>query len=220
MMLGLLLFSNLTLAWAAPSIQSLSKELYSIHPYTFFCQHPFDSDFKVMARNCDTCPAQPRSIKWMKVVPSQRLARHKTCYEYKICINRKGQPFRGLTCCRQKDPHFVAMEQDLHNLVPEDPRLVLLNKGYQLVEESVGPIGFICNARVDHKAKTFHPPEQSRGAIARTYLYMQDTYQLALTHEERELFMKWHMQYPPSTWEKERNTEIYALQNKRNRWVG
>lgn len=218
--LAMLVMASLSQSFAAPSINSLSKELYSIHRYTFFCDHPIDHNFTLMVRDCDTCPPQSRPIKWMKVVPTQRMARHKTCYEQKICMNRKGEPFRGITCCRQKDSHFNAMEKDLHNLAPEDPRLARLNNGYRLVEDRVGPISFICDVRVDHKTKTFHPPAHSRGPIARTYLYMQDTYRLSLSVEERELFLKWHFQYPPSEWEKERNLEIYALQNKRNHWVG
>ncbi len=41
--------------------------------------------------------------------------------------------------------------------------------------------------------------------IARTYFYMSDRYGLRLSKQDRQLYNAWHKQYPPQTWERQRN---------------
>lgn len=213
------LLLSFTTVKAAPSLRALSQDIYSLHPYTLFCQYPLADDFTLMVRACDLCPPEARKVKWMNIVPAKRLASGRLCHEHKICLDRHGKPYRGLRCCRKKDEKFIAMEHDLHNIVPEDPRLARLNIGYTLIDNQPSNMAFVCDVRIDHKTKTLQPPPQSRGQIARAYLYMSDHYQLELSEQERALFLKWHTQHPPTAWEQEKNIEIFAHQNTRNHWV-
>lgn len=44
-----------------------------------------------------------------------------------------------------------------------------------------------CAMKVDFKAKLAEPPARARGAIARTYFYMRDQYQLKLSRQQTQL---------------------------------
>jgi len=65
---------------------------------------------------------------------------------------------------------------------------------------------------IDRQLRIAYPPERSRGLIARTYLYMQATYGLALTPEQQTLYQEWDERYPKSDWEITRETKIAQLQ--------
>ena len=197
----------------------LAAEIYETHPFTFFCETPIEDDFTVLSRNCDLCPLQNTKVKWMQIVPSRKLAQGRACYEAQICKTSTGKSFKGLTCCRATDHDFNQMEADLHNIAPEVPNLKYLNDHYSIKALQVSNTPYLCDLKVDASAKYILPPAQSRGAVARTYLYYNQKYQLPLSEEEKSLFTQWHYAYPPTPWEKERNAQIYALQGSYNPWI-
>lgn len=46
-----------------------------------------------------------------------------------------------------------------------------------------------CAMKVDFKEKVAEPPARARGAIARTYFYMRDQYNLTLSRQQTQLLM-------------------------------
>ena len=58
-----------------------------------------------------------------------------------------------------------------------------------------------------------------RGAIARTYFYMRDRYQLNLSRQQTQLFTAWNKQYPVTAWECERDERIAKVQGNHNPYV-
>src|SRR5690606_30548873 len=54
------------------------------------------------------------------------------------------------------------------------------------------------------------------GQIARIYFYMHDYYQLPLTAQEQQLYLRWHQQFPVSQWELERDRRIARLMGHNN----
>jgi deoxyribonuclease-1 len=76
-----------------------------------------------------------------------------------------------------------------------------------------------CHFYIDKKNKLVEPAPHLRGMIARTYLYMRDTYQLALAGDELRLYQAWHQQYPVTEWERERNNKIKEIQGKKNPYI-
>ncbi len=52
------------------------------------------------------------------------------------------------------------------------------------------------------------PPEHSRGAVARTYLYMHERYGLRLSDQDRQLYEAWHRMYAVGAAERRRNQDI------------
>lgn len=206
---------------ASPKSESINqaKEIFQTNPFTFFCEKPIDEDNTIYARFCDTCPIEATKVKWMDIIPNKRLAQGRLCYTEPLCINTTGKRYKGIGCCRKIDNLFVEMESDLHNIVPEEPLLSRLNNK-SIIGEVAGTKGqYICDLRYNYKAKTIQPPPHSRGMLARTYLYYESAYGLVLEPEEKQLFLQWHYEFPPTEWEKERNTQIYALTNHLNLWV-
>lgn len=70
----------------------------------------------------------------------------------------------------------------------------------------------------------FYPPPQSRGAIARTCLYMMDQYPV-INHIIREKVLKysildeWNEEYPVEDWEKIRAINIYLKGYPLNKFI-
>lgn len=207
-------------------IASSLTDIYKNHRQTFFCDIPFSAQQKVDFQACEKCPHVSTSIQWIPLVTSQHMAQHLRCYQEKICIHPKnGQRFKGLSCCKKTNETYQHMQQDLHNRVPEIAFFKQQRKEYRfgiIPSENLSPADYKhgnCHFYIDKKHKRIEPAPQIRGIIARTYLYMQDTYQIMLTEEERRLFLHWHQHYPPSTWERERNQKIYTLQGNSNHYI-
>lgn len=57
-----------------------------------------------------------------------------------------------------------------------------------------------CEMVVDFKDRKVQPPKNSRGAIARTYLYMHDRYEFRLSKSQERLLRVW-AEYPVSDWD-------------------
>lgn len=63
------------------------------------------------------------------------------------------------------------------------------------------------------------PQDISKGELARSILYMHDTYNLPL-HGMKEMLIRWHESDSMSNLEKKRNTAIYNIQGTKNHWIG
>ncbi|MNR54578.1 Extracellular deoxyribonuclease precursor [compost metagenome] len=73
---------------------------------------------------------------------------------------------------------------------------------------------------VNFKQKTAMPPERTRGAAARIYLYMADRYRLRLSKLDRRVYEAWNRQYPISEWERWRNQANACAMGWGNPYVG
>ncbi len=199
----------------APKKQSTEKallQIYNTHRQTFFCEESFSTKGHTHK--------EQTKIKWMSLVSSKEYAKNLLCYQEKICINKNGETFKGLRCCDQQDPVYQRMKKDLHNLVPELPLLKKQrgNHHFGLCLES-GEIIKGCQIKLDKKNKTIEPSEALRGMIARTYLYMAQTYPFTLDEKEKALYLAWHQAYPPTPWERERNRRIKEVQGNGNPYI-
>jgi deoxyribonuclease-1 len=194
--------------------------IYEAHRYSFFCDQPFFSNGEVSIQNCKHCPSIKSLITWMPIVSQRELAKTKMCFQEKVCVNRKGLRFKGVRCCQEIDENFQRMNKDLYNYVPELNIFIKQRGNYHfgLIPQNEHPAKG-CHFYVDKKNKIVEPAPQLRGIIARTYLYMRDTYQLALTSDELRLYQAWHQQYPVTDWERERSDKIKAKQAKGNPYV-
>lgn len=76
-----------------------------------------------------------------------------------------------------------------------------------------------CAMKVDFKEKAAEPPARARGAIARTYFYMRDQYNLTLSRQQTQLFNTWDKMYPVTDWECERDERIAKVQGNHNPYV-
>lgn len=194
--------------------------IYKSHRYTFFCDQSFDGNGEASIQHCKNCPFIKNRIVWMSIVPESALVKNKMCYLEKLCVNNSGVRFKGVRCCLEIDEQYKRISRDLYNYVPE---LNFFKK-----QRSHYHFGFIsdkertrqdCQFYIDKKNKIVEPAPHLRGMIARTYLYMRDTYQLPLTSDELRLYHSWHHQYPITEWERERSDKIKAIQGKGNHYI-
>lgn len=195
-------------------------EVYQNHRLTFFCEQPFSEFGLVPIQHCTHCPTTPVRIQWMPIVPLEKQSSHLLCYKEKLCINGQGRAYKGLRCCKEQDRFFSKMTVDLHNLVPELPFLKKQRRQYSFGLAVKPPSkNWLCQVFIDQKHKIIEPKAEIRGMIARSYLYMRDTYQLPLSSDELALFQEWHQEFPPSQWERERNVRIAKIQGNLNPYI-
>lgn len=112
------------------------------------------------------------------------------------------------------------MESDMHNLQPAVGE-VNGDRGNFMYSQWNGGEGQYgqCTMKVDFKDKIAEPPARARGAIARTYFYMRDRYQLNLSRQQTQLFTARNKQYPVTARECERDERIAKVQGNHNPYV-
>lgn len=112
------------------------------------------------------------------------------------------------------------MESDMHNLQPAVGE-VNGDRGNFMYSQWNGGEGQYgqCTMKVDFKDKIAEPPARARGAIARTYFYMRDRYQLNLSRQQTQLFTARinSTRSPPR--ECERDERIAKVQGNHNPYV-
>ena len=104
------------------------------------------------------------------------------------------------------------MQSDMYNLVPAIGAVNALRSNYNFrpLPEASSDFGS-CDMKIeDQKAE---PPAQSRGAIARTYQYMEATHpRYRMSRQQQQLMAAWDRQYPVTPFECLRAKRIEALQ--------
>lgn len=219
LLLILILFCNLSVSSASLKKQQVNQlfDIYQTHHFTFFCEQAFQSDGYLILPRCKSCPNTPSKIQWMPIVPLQRLASPLSCYRDKPCLDKSGKRYGGLRCCQKTDPFYIRMSSDLYNYVPENPTISRLRGQYVFSEfQDVEHSHSGCHFYIDRKRKRLSPAPNTRGIIARTYLYFHQQYQLSLSQEELNLFKRWNQAYPISEWERKRSQLIFEQQDTIN----
>ncbi len=198
--------------------KDLLREVYREHPTSFYCGCDFHYEGKKLVPDLNGCGYQIRKetqrvraerIEWEHVVPASTLGSELACWQDG---GRKG--------CRG-DEDFHTLEADLHNLAPAIGEVNGDRSNYQFGywHTDLGAFYGTCEMKVDFKGRQAHPPQRSRGAIARTYLYMQDRYNIQLSQREQELFQSWNDAFAPDAWECTRNEQLTRLQGNDNPFV-
>ncbi len=187
--------------------------IYAERPLDFYCGCRFEGNRIDLA----SCGYEPRKqlkraerVEWEHVVPAWVIGHQRQCWQD-----------GGRKTCERSDPVFRKAEADLHNLVPVVGEVNgdRSNYGFGMLPQKPHQYG-ACPFVVDFRQRTAMPPEQTRGAIARIYLYMSQRYGLRLSKQDRRLYDAWSRQYPVSEWETWRNRRIACVQGHANRFVG
>lgn len=213
-----LLFVNSTLAEPLNFLQA-KKQLKALykgeHQTSFYCGCDFIYQGKKLIPELSSCGYQVRKqqkrasrIEWEHIVPAWAFGHQRQCWQN-----------GGRKACK-KDNEFRLMEGDMHNLVPAIGEVNGDRSNYRFSDWQGFPKQYgQCDMVVDFKGKKVQPPEISRGAIARAYLYMSQQYSLKLSKQERRLYQAWNKQHPPSRWECRRNQLIEEIQGNRNPFI-
>lgn len=187
--------------------------IYAERPQDFYC------GCRIQGRAIDlrSCGYQPRRqprraarVEWEHVVPAWVIGHQRQCWQS-----------GGRRHCERHDPLFRRAEADLHNLVPVVGEVNgdRSNFAFGMLSQAPHQYG-ACPFVVDFRQRTAMPPAQTRGAIARIYLYMSQRYGLRLSRADLRLHQAWNRQYPVSEWELWRNRRIACIQGHANPHVG
>ena len=159
-----------------------------------------------------------RRIEWEHVMPAENFGRHFSCWRDgdPKCINGKGKAFKGRKCCEKVSKQYRIIQADMMNLVPAIGELNADRSNFRYGADvpRVGQYGKV-PFQVDFKQRRAYINPLKRGDVARIYLYMNQTYNIPLSKQERQLMQSWDKQDLLDEWEKERKKRILILQDKR-----
>ncbi|MCF0224144.1 MAG: endonuclease [Fibrobacter sp.] len=186
---------------------------------TLYCGCKYENKKSVDFSTCDFEPRDnPRRkslkraqrIEWEHIVPAYNMAHFLPCW-------KEG----GRKNCSQNDTTFKIMEGDLHNLYPAIGEVNgdRNNFPYSQWTSDPTPMYGKCKTIVDFKEKKIQPREEARGIVARASLYMEKTYGVKLSKQDRKLFDAWNRMYPVTERECERDRRIFLVQGDHNPFV-
>lgn len=154
-------------------------------PGDFYCGCKINWQGKKGVVDLESCGYKVRKnenrasrIEWEHVVPAWQFGHQRQCWQD-----------GGRKNCA-KDPVYRKMESDMHNLQPAVGEVNgdRANFMYSQWNGGEGQYGQ-CAMKVDFKEKVAEPPARARGAIARTYFYMRDQYNLTLLASKPSFLM-------------------------------
>jgi len=221
----------ISLADGNSSNQSFSKakkllqaKVYFDHRETIYCAAEYSLDKSVIAPKGFTSTKyikRSKRIEWEHVVPAENFGRASPAWRegHPECVSSKGKAFKGRRCAEKMDNDYRYMQADMHNLFPAIGSVNALRSNYSFTMLPTEESDFgQCPMKID--SNRAEPPASSRGRIARTYLYMDQTYKaFSMSRKTRQLIEAWDRQYPVTGWECTRERRIAKVQGNRNSTV-
>lgn len=192
-------------------------------PYGFTLPNLRLVDFKVYDNmTAEELRQKAERLEWEHIVPAQNFG--KTFAEWtkghKNCVGSKGRPFKGRQCAVQENEDFRYMYADMYNLYPAIGAVNYLRAHFsptQFAPRQKNTFG-ACAMKISHNK--MEPPDEVKGLIARTYLYMQAVYPRYSIGEPAESVLKaWAKKYPVTKWECVRAYRIEKVQGNANNFV-
>ena len=214
-------------SWSATR-RALYEQVYFDRRETFYCGCAFDGDNRVDLYSCGMSSLvtvnRALRVEAEHVFPASQFGNFRRCWRqperFDACRDGSGNTVPGRECCMRVDETFVTAHNDLHNLYPAVGHVNARRSNHNW-----GSVYFFgerygqCEMRVSPWLRRAEPPEETRGAIARTMLYMRDTYGFRLSPRDERLYQAWNNQYPPDDWERLRNRRIRAIQGVSNPYI-
>ena len=201
--------------------KNLEKSIYFDNRETVYCSASFDSEKNIVAaEGFETTKYVNRAkrLEWEHIVPAENFGRTFSEWRdgHKKCVNSKGKKFKGRKCAYKMNSEYRYMSADMYNLFPAIGSVNGMRSNYQFVERVDKGYSFGSCEMVISAGKV-QPTDQSKGRIARSYLYMQDTYsRYKIGKPQVSLMQAWDKQYPVSDWECLRYKRIKAVQRSEN----
>ena len=215
-----LTISPLSFAYSNSFYQAKKEayEIYKHHPYTFYCgcdiswkgsKGSGSPDLESCGYKVRKEPKRANRIEWEHVMPAWNFGHQMRCWQD-----------GGRKNC-SKDPSFRKMESDLHNLVPAVGEVNGNRSNYKFTQwnDNSGVSYGQCSMRIKFKDRVAMPPDETKGKIARSYLYMSEQYNVKLSPQERKTMEAWNKLNPVTKWECERDYRIKQIQGNNNPFV-
>lgn len=202
----------------------MMERVYFDHRETLYCGATFDEKKRItLPVGFHTAKHVKRSkrVEWEHVVPAENFGR--TFSEWRDghtrCVDSKGKAFKGRNCASKVNEEYRYMQSDLYNLYPAIGAVNAMRSNYNFTMlPDVKPDFGSCLVKIDNRK--VEPTIESRGQIARTYLYMEQRYpRYRMSKSQRQLMHAWNKMYPVSAWECLRAERISKIQGNRNTLV-
>ena len=202
--------------------KKLLKKIYStqLDGKTFYCGCNINTKAKKWRPELSQCgykvrkqPRRANRIEWEHVVPAWEFGHQLQCWK-KVGKNSARKN------CTKTSNSFNLIASDLHNLVPAIGEVNGDRSNYRFSQWNGKATQYgQCQVLVDFKSRKVQPSPTSRGAIARTYLYMNKAYNFKLSKQQLNLFKAWNNSYPVDKFECQRDKVIAAYQGNHNPFV-
>ncbi|PIE32837.1 endonuclease I [candidate division KSB3 bacterium] len=197
---------------------------------TFYCGSTFNGKKQVSHGKSGYKPAtsdreRESRVEWEHVVPAYVFG---ITFPYWVgygedphpdCIDKNGKSIKNRECTEKNSQLFRYMQADMHNLRPAIGSVNGLRSNYEfaMIRGEKREFG-TCDMEIDSGDKRVEPPEEVRGDIGRTYLYMASAYPDVpfLTSDTKEMMEGWAANDPVTEWECERERLIAKMQGNRN----
>lgn len=189
---------------------------------TFYCGCHYNKQGYINFKSCSYQPVNKRrdqKIEWEHVVPVSWYGRGRDCWQKNYCQDGQKKSPRGRKCCQRTDPEFVAMESDLHNLVPIErdvnrarSHFPFIELGLDTSDKSLNYRG--CPVVIDQSTGYALPPQGRKGWIARINLYMIKKYGITVSKDLIKTYQSWDKQFPPTEQEIAWRKRVEAVMNE------
>ncbi|NCO71588.1 MULTISPECIES: endonuclease [Shewanella] len=202
----------------------LEREVYQDHRVTIYCGAKFDAKKNIESPEgfvTTTHLKRAKKVEWEHVVPAENFGRAFSEWRdgHNECVDSKGKPFKGRKCAEKMNKEYRYMQADMHNLFPAIGAVNALRSNYNFTMLPAAKSDFgSCDMRIDDRKA--QPPIAARGTIARTYMYMEQTYpKYKMSKQQSQLMQVWDKQDPVTRWECKRSKRIEKLQGNANKIV-
>ncbi|MCD8549038.1 MAG: endonuclease [Shewanella xiamenensis] len=202
----------------------LERQVYQDHRVTVYCGAKFDAKKNIEAPEgfvTTTHFKRAKKVEWEHVVPAENFGRAFSEWSngHNECVNSKGKSFKGRECAEKMNKEYRYMQADMHNLFPAIGAVNALRSNYNFTMLPSAKSDFgSCDMRIEDRK--VQPPLAARGVIARTYMYMEQTYpKYKMSKQQSQLMQVWDKQDPVSRWECKRSKRIEKLQGNANKIV-
>lgn len=198
--------------------------IFQDHNTTLYCGCSYTNK-TVDLKSCGYLPQKDfkraQRIEWEHIVPAHAFGQAFVEWREgsKKCFDRKKKRFYKGRKCARTNALFAKMEGDLNNLYPEVGELNGLRSNYSMAMIPYSPkvITFgKCTAKIEDRK--FDPMDPAKGIVARTYMYMDQTYpgRGIISNKNAKLFEAWNKMYPVTAWECMRAKRIEMFQKTEN----
>jgi deoxyribonuclease-1 len=207
------------------SLYKAKKILSKIHienPITFYCK----CKYNMKKPNLESCGFIPKKdfkrssrIEWEHILPASYFGKEfdEWKYGHNKCVTQKGRKFKGRKCAKKISKQYRKMQADLYNLQPAIGEVNKLRRNYQIgiINGEIREFG-LCDIEI--RNKKIEPAPEIRGDVARTYMYMEQSYPNYIQFESsiRKLIITWDKNDPVDYWECKRAKEISKIQGNSN----
>ena len=205
--------------------KKILNKIHNENPVTFYCGCKY-SDKKPDWQSCGFTPLKDKKrasrVEWEHVLPASHFGIEFDTWKngHVECVNKKGKKFKGRKCANKINSQYRFMQADLYNLQPAIGEINGLRSNYQigLIEGEERDFG---RCDIEFKNKNVEPMEKIRGDIARTYMYMEQSYPQYVKFESslKKLLIKWDKDDPVDNWECKRAEKIFKIQGNLNQII-